>query len=270
MSADATIYTGVVLGVDPSRVDPAAMAVATTLGEITGSIELLTVIPIGAPHHTHQVSLEQVARSAGVPHAACTVASWSEPSEVLLDAAGRDRLLIIGCAPGHPALAPRLGDVGRTVLRNAEVPIMVVGPSVPAGFDPTPELVVCAHGTPAEGAMLAASRWSRTFNPPRTWVAEVIPTGTDVSGEGARTVADWAHGLGRLGVEAHERLLSGGDTVTWLEDFTSDLDSAVYVVSSARYTDGRRHLHSTTQALIARGRHPVLVAPAVMTRLATR
>jgi hypothetical protein len=267
MSGTDSTYAGVVIGIDPSRVDSAAMAVAIALGEITGSIELLTVIPIGVPRDTYQVDLEQIAGAAGLSQAVCTVASWSEPSEVLLDAAGHDRLLIVGCAPGHPALAPRLGDVGRTVLRNADVPIMVIGPSVPARFESTAELVVCAHGAPADAAMVAASRWAHTFNSPRTWVAEVIPTSTDVTGEGALTVADWARGLGLLGVDAHQRLLSGGDTVTWLEHFSSDLENAVYVVASTRYTDGRRHLHSTTRELIARGRHPVLVAPAVASEL---
>ena len=255
-------YTGVVVAVDPDRIDAAALAVGTTLGTAVGSIELVTVVPVGGPVVESNAALEQASLISGVPNIKFSVVEWDDPPTALFEQAGVDRLLVIGCRATHPLWLPALGDVGRSVLAAATQPVLVVGPGVTVDFEPTAPLIVCAHrGKPSTLTLDAVEMWLHTFGSQETWVAGVIPTSIDIRGDGAATVRTWADKLAERHVMGRQRTLHGGDPVEWLEDFTANLASAIYVTASDRYTDGRRHLRSTTRDLIRRGRHPVLVVP---------
>jgi hypothetical protein len=254
-------YTGVVIAVDPARTDPAALAVGVALGAALGETELVTV-STGESAAAGRVALEQAAATSGLTHVRISLLVQDDAPLALLDHAGADRLLVIGCRAAHPMRLPGLGDVGRSVLAEATRPVLVVGPSVTAELESTAQIVVCAHGDrPSPATLDAVERWVHSFGSEQTWVAGVIPTSTDVTGDGAVTVGTWADALAERHVVARQQILNGGDPVGWLEHFAGDLTNAVYVASSDRYTDGRRHLHSTTRDLIRRGRHPVLVVP---------
>jgi nucleotide-binding universal stress UspA family protein len=255
-------YTGVVVAVDPVRIDAAALAVGTTLGAALGDIELMTVVPLGGHVAESHAALEQAAQRSGVSAIACTVLERDDAPGTLIEHAGDDRLLVIGCRPTHPMWLPALGDVGRRVLAAATHPVLVVGPAVTSQFDRSASLIVCAHrGRPSALTLDAVERWVHTFGSEQTWVADVIPTSIDIGGDGAATVRTWVDALAERNLVGRDRTLNGGDPVEWLEDFAADFTAAVYVTASDRYTDGRRHLRSTTRDLIRRGRHPVLVVP---------
>jgi nucleotide-binding universal stress UspA family protein len=255
-------YAGVVVAVDPVRIDAAALAVGTTLGTAIGNLELVTVVPVGGPVVESHAALAQAALISGVSTVKRSVVEWDDAPTALFEQAGVDRLLVIGCRATHPLWLPALGDVGRSVLAVATQPVLVVGPGVTVEFEPTAPLIVCAHrGKPSPMTLDAVERWLHTFGSEETWVAGVIPTSIDIRGEGAATVRTWADALLERHVVGRQRTLNGGDPVEWLVDFAGDFTSAIYVTTSDRYTDGRRHLRSTTRDLIRRGRHPVLVVP---------
>jgi nucleotide-binding universal stress UspA family protein len=255
-------YTGVVVAVDPVRIDAAALAVGTALGTALGNIEIVTVIPVGDPVVTSTAAVEQAALISGVSAIGCAVIERDDAPRALVERAGNDRLLVIGCRPTHPLRLPALGDVGRSVLAAAGNPVLVVGPRVTVKFEPTAPLILCAHrGRPSAFTLDAVERWVQTFGSEQTWIAGVVPTSIDVGGDGAATVRTWADALAERHVVGRQRTLNGGDPVEWLEEFAAGFSSAVYVTASDRYTDGKRHLRSTTRDLIRGGRHPVLVVP---------
>jgi len=255
-------YRGVVVAVDPQRLDASALAVGAALGAALGRCELLSVAPLGARTELIAAHLARAAHRCGTGDVQGVVVQSDDPASAIIEHVGDDRLLVMGCGATHPMRLPNAGDVGRNILGTTSQPVLVVGPGVSTTFDPHAPLIVCAgEDRPPPLVVTAVERWLGSFDNSDTWVTRVVPTSTDVGRCGARTAEHWTEMLRHNDVPAQVRILHGGDPTEWLNDFVAQLPNGVYVASSSRYTDRRRHLHSTTRDLIRRSRHPVLVVP---------
>ena len=149
------------------------------------------------------------------------------------------------------------------MLRRSQAPILLIGPDVAVQTaEPSAALVVGVDRAAINLSIVPAIvAWQATFGglPPR--LVEVIGPGDDEEPARQR-LDDLAAELAAQHVNASTHVVIADDPVRGLEDAAADLDDAVYVAVSARYTDGRLHWHSTTQQLVAHAAHPVLVVPA--------
>ena len=153
------------------------------------------------------------------------------------------------------------------VLAAAKQPVLLVGPHAHVSEDaPKPTLVVCTDRTDAAvTAVPAVARWAATFGATDTWVTEVVPTVTAGTIPGERPsehVRHLAQLLADVGVESSWVVLPGDEPDVRIEEFGTQLRNPIFVSTSGRWTDGRRHWHSTTRQLVRRSTRPVLVVPA--------
>ena len=169
----------------------------------------------------------------------------------------------MGSTGRRPLTRPSDRHLARHVLARSDQPTLVVGPHADPAFGPHPgTLVVCVKTTdPYRPTIEAVDRWGRTFSPDPPWIVEVVATTVDPAAHGERDVHRWATALEDLQVAAATRVLHGGDPVEWLDEFAASVPNPVYVTTSRRYSDPRRHLHSVSGDLIRRSHHPVLVVP---------
>ena len=256
------MYERIVVATDAAR--PAtAVTIASALAAETGALELVTVVPPDVPLGVGRVELERLAVRHGWMPASCTVLAGRDVATTLLGhvARRRDALLVIGSRGHHPLTAvDGTGPVTRQLLADATDPIVVVGPHVGDRFHPrVGKLVVAVDGhVPTDAALDAVGGWVDTFSARRTWVVEVVGHAERFDD---RDVMPWVRALGARGIPASHRVLNGTDAADAVDRFSVGVPNAVIVVTSRRYSDGHRHLHSTTQQLIRSGHHPVLVVP---------
>jgi hypothetical protein len=122
-------------------------------------------------------------------------------------------------------------------------------------------------GEQADRTVAPIRSWQETFPAHAPVLAEVVaePAAT---ADAARRLEACSGLLAAEGIHPDVRVLLGDDPVARLEGHADRLAGPVYVATSARYTDGRLHWHSTTRDLLHRARRPVLVVPARPSSLA--
>jgi nucleotide-binding universal stress UspA family protein len=258
-------YRHIVLAVDHHAPDERALRVAQALAERVGHWELLTVER--PTSEQARGCLDQIASTLREIPPVCTILRAERVGEAIVDrlSSATTSLLVVGSSGRHVISSRPDRHTSRDVLSRTDQPTLVVGPHVGAtSMANIGQLVICVDGPdPYPTTVNVVGRWTRTFTAAApAFVVEVVATTTDVNGDGERHVDAWATELGRHDVAATRRVLHGGDPVEWLNEFADGLDDAIFLTTSRHYSDGRRHAHSHTAALVRRGRHPVLVVPA--------
>jgi nucleotide-binding universal stress UspA family protein len=162
----------------------------------------------------------------------------------------------------RPLSSSVFGSVTRDVLRRSQVPVLLIGPSVPQDHVATLSSLVIGVDREAMSASTvpAVASWQETFGGQPHLVHVIGPFDDDKPAR--RTLDEVAAGLAAHHVQPATHIIVADDPVVGLDDVAADLDGPVYVAVSARYTDGRLHWHSTTQRLVAHARFPTLVVPA--------
>ena len=255
------MYERIVVATDTTR--PAtAVTIASALAADVGALELVTVTPPGPPLDVDRIALQRIAIQHGWLPAACTVLRGRDVAAALLRHLARRRaaLLVIGSSGHHPLTRPDGGPVTRQLLADSPDPILVVGPNVSSRFHAHPGKLVLAvdRPDPVPATLDAVEHWVHTFGSGRTWIIAVV--GLTDDGGADRAISRWVDALHQRDLPVSPQILHG-PVIECVDGFAAGVRNAVVVTTSRRYSDGRRHLHSTTRDLIHRGRHAVLVVP---------
>jgi nucleotide-binding universal stress UspA family protein len=268
-----TLVVALDLAEDGDRALPVARALATH-GPV--AVDLVTVSEPGMPTGADAYELERRAVGHGWDPDAWTVVHDIDAAAGLLEHAARRTapLLVMATSARPPMSSAVFGGVTRGVLRRSQGPVLLIGPDVadpwradrspadPSSSGLSPALVVGVDRAAINlSTVPAIVAWRATFGGPPPRLVEVIRPGDDDLPARQR-LDDLAAELAAHHIPAATRVVVADDPVRGLQDAAADLDDAVYVAVSARYTDGRLHWHSTTQQLVARAAHPVLVVPA--------
>jgi nucleotide-binding universal stress UspA family protein len=257
-----TLVVALDLEADGDRALPVVEALSRA-GSVV--VDLVTVSSPGMPSAADAYELERRARAHGWDCESWSVVHDVDVGRGLVQHAARrdDPLLVMATSARPPWCSSLFGGVPHDVLRNSDRPVLLIGPNVPSSYAPDHStLLACLDaGDTADRAVPAIVAWQQAFATEPPEVVEVVP---ERSGE--------ASARGRVGVFAdllvahHLRpitaVLTGDDPVEALEREADHLVGPVFAATSARYTDGRLHWHSTTRDLVHGATRPVLVVPA--------
>ena len=228
----------------------------------SGRCELLSVAPLGARTELINAHLARAAHLCGTGDVQGVVVQSDDPSTAIIEHVGDDRLLVIGCGATHPmAVAQTWATSGAAFSGRQANRYSSSDPGCRPRSTPRPAHRVCGRGPTAAPRRDRGRTLAGQFRQHRHVGHPSRPDQHRCRSLGARTAEHWTEMLRHNDVSAQVRILHGGDPTQWLNDFVAQLPNGVYVASSSRYTDRRRHLHSTTRDLIRRSRHPVLVVP---------
>jgi nucleotide-binding universal stress UspA family protein len=256
------MYERIVVATDTTR-PSTPVTIASALAADIGALELVTVNPPGLPPGVGRLELERLAIQHGWLPAACTVLTGHDIAATILAhvARRRDALLVIGSHGHRPLTGTGItGPISRRLLADSPDPVLVVGPHVDNRFHASPgKLIVAVDGPdPASATLDAVEQWVHTFDAGHTWIIEV----TDPTDErDDKDLTRWVDALRGRGLEAQPNMVHDHGTARSVNRFSTGVRNAVDVATSRRYSDGHRHLHSTTRELIHHGRCPVLVVP---------
>jgi nucleotide-binding universal stress UspA family protein len=265
---DAAGFTSIVVALDLESGGDHALPVARVLAEQGGiPVELLTVSSPNVEEDIDVFELTQRLRENGWPDDGYLIVHDNHPGRAIVDVMERRSNALLVMAARASLAGPLRLRVVDEVLAAARQPVLLVGPHAHMSEDaPKPALVVCADRTDAAvTAVPAVARWAATFGASDTWVTEVVPTVTAGTSSGDRPsehVRHLARLLADVGVESSWVVLHGDEPDVRIEEFGTQLRNPIFVSTSGRWTDGRRHWHSTTRQLVRRSTRPVLVVPA--------
>ena len=257
-----TLVVALDLEADGDRALPVVKALANA-GKV--AINLVTVSSPGLPSTPDAYELEHRARSNGWDADAWSVVHDVDVAGGLLQHVARhdDPLLVMATSGRAPWSSAMFGGVPHDVLRRADRPVLLIGPHVPAWYAPhRTTLVACLDAKEqAARAIPSILSWQATFATDAPHLAEVI-SDQQPDAPARDRLDEFARLLAAQGIHPDVDLLYGDDPVDALEGEADRLLGAIYVATSARYTDGRLHWHSTTRDLVHRATKPVLVVPA--------
>jgi nucleotide-binding universal stress UspA family protein len=249
------------LEADGDRALPVVQALASGS---SARVDLVTVASPGMPTAADAYELEGRARRHGWDCDSWTIVHDIDAADGLLQHVARleDPLIVMATDARAPWTSPIVGSVTHDVPRRTNRPVLLVGPRVPWWWTPRETtLLACVAWEDAARAIAPITSWQETFAAPRPVLAEVV-SDVDQATPARRHLTDVADLLAAQGVHPDAEVLHGDDPVVALEAAADRLLGAVYVATSARYTDGRLHWHSTTRDLVRRAARPVLVVPA--------
>jgi nucleotide-binding universal stress UspA family protein len=256
-----TLVVALDLEADGDRALPIVRALARSG---TVDVDLVTVSSPGLPTAPDAYELARRAHQHGWDCDAWSIVHDIDAARGIVQhvAAAPDALLVMATTARRP-WSP-FGSVTHDVLRATSRPVLLIGPRVPWTYAPTcTTLVPCLD--PADGierAIPAIVCWQQTFTSASPQIAEVVGEFDDDAAAHGRVEA-FAGRLAAQHVQAVTHVLHDDDPIYGLEQLSDQFIGPVYVATSARYTDGRLHWHSTTQALVHRANRPVLVVPAL-------
>jgi nucleotide-binding universal stress UspA family protein len=257
-----TLVVALDLADDGDRALPVVQALAKR-GSV--AVDLVTVSEPGMPTEADVWELERRAVRYGWDRDAWTIVHDVDAAAGLVEHTARrgEALLVMASSAKRQLSAAVFGSVTRDVLRRSQAPVLVIGPSVPDDFAPTPtSLMVCVDRDAINPRTVPSIvSWQSTFGGPPPQLVEVV--GPFDNDRAARSRLDEiATELAAQHVLASARIPVADDPIAGLDDATVGVDGPVFVAISGRYTDGRLHWHSTTQRLVAHAGCPVLVVPA--------
>jgi len=227
-------------------------------------VELVTVSSPGMPTAADEFELRRRLDEYGWDPASWSILHEVDAARAIVEhAARRDALLVMATSARRPWTSGVFGTTTHDVLRQTDRPVLLVGPQVSWSYrPPSTTLVTCVDASDtAARAVPAILAWQQTFDSLPPQLAEVLPVDADPSAAACR-LATAADILNAQHVHAQRHIIHHDDPVEGLELLAERFVGPVYVTTSARYTDGRLHWHSTTQQLIHRATCPVLVVPA--------
>jgi nucleotide-binding universal stress UspA family protein len=257
-----TLVVALDLEADGDRALPIVKALSNA-GKV--AVDLVTVSSPGLPSTPDAYELEHRARSNGWDADAWSVVHDIDVAGGLLQHVARheDPLLVMATSGRAPWSSAVFGGIPHDVLRRADRPVLLIGPHVPWWFAPQrTTLVACLDAKErAARAIPSILSWQATFATDAPHLAEVIST-VQPDASAQDRLDEFARMLAAQGIHPDVDLLYGDDPIVALERAADRLLGAIYVATSARYTDGRLHWHSTTRDLVHRATKPVLVVPA--------
>ena len=174
------MFTSIVVALDLEREGDRALPIAYALSELGDvSVELLTVQSPFVSEEIDAFELSQRATANGWPADSYVVVHDNDPARAIVDyvEARPGALLIMSTTAKSPVKQQFLGSVSEAVLNRIHVPVLMVGPHVPATTKMSSStLVACVDSTDvATAAFPAIASWVHTFTSKAPWVIEVLP-----------------------------------------------------------------------------------------------
>jgi nucleotide-binding universal stress UspA family protein len=256
-----TLVVALDLEADGDRALPIVKALSSA-GKV--AVDLVTVSSPGLPSAPDAYQLEHRAHDNGWgPDSWSIVHDVDVAGGLLQHVARHQDPLIVMATSARPPWSTVFGGVTHDVLRRTDRPVLLVGPKVPWWFTShRSTLIACLDAEErAERAIPTILSWQHTFAADAPHVAEVISDFQPYAPTRGR-LDRFAELLAAQGIHPRVDVLYGDEPVAALEDAADRMLGAIYVATSARYTDGRLHWHSTTRELVHRATRPVLVVPA--------
>lgn len=258
-----TLVVALDLEADGDQALPVVQALSRS-GKV--AIDLVTVSSPGLATASDAYELERRARANGWDPESWSVIHDVDVARGLVQHAARleDPLLVMATAARPPWSSSMFGSVSYDVLRSTDRPVLLIGPQVPSSFAPArTTLLACLDaGDTAERAVPAIVSWQQTFATEPPEIVEVVAKRSQEP-SAQRRLGDFADLLVAQHIHPTTSVLHDSDPVKALEREADQLLAGpVFVATSARYTDGRLHWHSTTRDLVHQATRPVLVVPA--------
>ena len=235
-------------------------------GSLGLPVELVTV-RYGERRTEVEQELRASARNAGIDDAAVTIMD-DEPVSAAEGLAELIKPQSLVCMTTHArrgvALAA-LGSVARDLVRRVHEPVVLVGPCVDVDrLEPVREVVVCVDGSGASQRIVPEAAALARRGGAAMRVLEVAHPDVDV--RRAQTIDGRlldVHELARVasgtGAPTSCRIVESADAPAAIVEQASDPAAVVAMVTHARRGLDRVVLGSTTAAVVARARVPVLV-----------
>jgi nucleotide-binding universal stress UspA family protein len=261
------VLNGIIVAVDLASNVDRALPVARALGRLGNlPIQLLTVSD-WMSDGTQAGEMERLARDHGISPLACVVDRDDDPARAIARHVNNSEgsLLVMAASARPPHRLHSIGTVSAGVLAQVNQPVLLVGPGAGECRLESPTLITCIdeHDT-ADAALPVIAQWIETFGGGQPWCAEVVPP---AAGNASRVRAssrlrDYATQLAQHRIASSCKVLNGGDPVSRLEGFADTVNDAVFVASSARWTDWSPDPNSVTRRMVHTAARPVLVVPA--------
>jgi nucleotide-binding universal stress UspA family protein len=260
-----TIPRTFVVPLDGSELATRAVDVVTPLARCLGASLLLVTTPWDDEVHAAQAHLDGVAATVEVP--VDTLLVHDRPAAAAIDLVARsepDRMI---CMTTHGRGRFRwavAGSVAEEVIRNADMPVLLVGPHAAANWsDPPGQIVVGVDASPAaSGAVAPAAAWAKALGCELTltYVAHPLDIGEALRSEDF--LAPLEKAVRDVGVPLHVRIERGSYVAGALLDVAEEPPATMFVMASRGRTGfARVALGSVSMAVVNGARCPVLVTP---------
>jgi nucleotide-binding universal stress UspA family protein len=268
------MYTRILVPIDGSDRALAALGPARRLAQLHGAqLCAMTVVPPDIAADPIDSVIEGARRVAGDERLECSVVHGADPASELLRVIcdEPETLLCLSTRARGPIGRLLFGSVAGEVVRRADRPIVLVGPSCDVGdVEPIRRIVVCLDGTPEGEAILRwTAQWSvstglsmvlvRVVYPLVEPIARVPPTEAQLQELGY--VRGVAERLEREGLRVTDVTVQHPWPPEALTDFAAERPGAVLAVSTKAAGPLMEVLEGSTAARVVRGSSvPVLVA----------
>jgi nucleotide-binding universal stress UspA family protein len=258
----------VTVPLDPDRPLPLAIDVAVRLASQARLEVDLVSSPGLAGAESTEAFLEDRARA--IRRRGGVEVTWHALDRGPVPAAVHDHVAAAGsdllCLPTRAGHGPRhllFGSVAEGVLRQAAVPVLMVGPHVTRVADRYRTVVACVDGSPeADTALHVADRLCEALGAELVLI-DVVEPRADVPGD-LRGSATLERTAGRLDHTVEEfGVLYGTDVGKTISAFADGREDVIVVTGTRQRVGTRIALRdSVAHDVIRRSRHPVLVVPA--------
>jgi len=226
-------------------------------------LELVTVSSPGMPTAVDAYELGRRAEQLGPERTDWVIVHDTDVADGLVQQVARhDHAVLVMATSARLPWTVR-GSTAREVLRRTDRPVLLVGPEVDWSDPPSSTTIVaCVDASDsATRAVPAIVGWFETFGGGAPHLVEVVATDAD-GRQAQRRVDAFAELLAARDVPSEPHIIHDDDPARGLARLASRCLGPVYITTSARYSDGRLHWHSTTQQLVHDAPTPVLVVPA--------
>jgi nucleotide-binding universal stress UspA family protein len=186
---------------------------------------------------------------------------------ILEEAAAAPDAVVVMATHGRTSMGELVvGSIADDVLREATVPVVLVGPHCGPATDLGGRFVVAVDGSDRDEVLIdAAARWAAATSASAVAVHVVVPSGIDAGiavGVGDHVARDAAEAMRRRGTLATDVTVLEANAASGIVQYAADhLATAVLIGHRRRGRIGRVVLGSQALGVVRHARCPVVVVP---------
>ncbi len=171
------MYRTILVPLDRSQQAESAVRVADAFARRIGAkVDLLVSSALGLDTEEHEQYLQKVAGNLSAPVGRLEVCTSDNVVESIVDSLrARPESLLCMSTHGRGGLGQAMmGSIAEAVVREAGVPVLMVGPDVPEALDAGLDAIqVCLDGSEPAGQLIPiAASWAKELSA-RLWLVEV-------------------------------------------------------------------------------------------------
>lgn len=262
------MYKTVLVPLDRSEQAEAALSPAATFARRFGAkIDLIVASPVDLDAEEHERYLEKVAVRLDAPIGKLEVLVGDGAATTIIDALrSRPDALLCMSTHGRSGISQAvLGSITEAVVRDAGVPVLLVGPEVPKDLTPSFEAIqVCLDGSEAAGQLIPfAAEWATALGA-QLWLVEAqspdnqMAAGQDIVESGYLAVE--GERLRKQGIDAEWEVLHSKDASNALVRFQEQQPVSLIMIATHGRTGLRRMAFGSVAMQVTRhAKSPVLI-----------